>query len=98
MIAPLPVITQTKNNSPQSPQPLSQVLPETARTPMLLSNWIEAARATPRGRNKFSYWPVCVACAVVLTSRKPLEAQRWFPFEEEDRREDLQFELIIADG
>ena len=50
---------------------------------MLLSNCREAARTAPRGRNKFSYWPVCVACEVVLTSRKPLEAQRWFPFVEE---------------
>jgi hypothetical protein len=50
---------------------------------MIRSNCREAARTTPRGRNKFSYWPVCVACEVVLTSRKPLEAQRWFPYVEE---------------
>ena len=50
---------------------------------MLLSNWKEVVRTTPRGRNKFSYWPVCVACEVVLTSRRPLKAKRWFPFVEE---------------
>ena len=50
---------------------------------MLLSNCREAARTTPRGRNKFSYWPVCVAFEVVLTSRKPLKALRLFPYVED---------------
>ena len=54
---------------------------------MLLSNCREAARAGvppgPRGPNKFSYWPVCVAFEVVLTSRKPLKALRWFPYVED---------------
>src|ERR1035437_1327464 len=61
----------TKRPSRQS---LNEILPGNAASPMLRSNRIEAARTTPRGRNKFSYWPVCVACAVVLTSRKPLKA------------------------
>ena len=50
---------------------------------MIGSNRREAARTTPRGRNKFSCWPASVAVEVVLTSRRPLKAKRWFPFVEE---------------
>ena len=34
-------------------------------------------------RNQFSCWPASVACSVVLTSRKPLKAERRFPYVEE---------------
>ena len=50
---------------------------------MISSKCREAARTTPRGRTKFLSWPGYVAWEVVLTSRKPLKAQRWFPFVEE---------------
>ena len=50
---------------------------------MIRSNCERVVRTTPRGRNKFSYWPVCVAFVVVLTSRKLLPALRWFPYVEE---------------
>jgi hypothetical protein len=69
---PAEFISQTKNNSHQSAQLLSGIAAKLACLPMLPSNWIEAARATPRGRNKFSSWPGCVACAVVLVCDSPL--------------------------
>ena len=54
---------------------------------MISSNCREAARTGvppgPRGRNKFLSWPGYVACAVVLTSCRPLQASRWFPYVEE---------------
>jgi len=50
---------------------------------MISSNRREAARTTPRGRNKFLSWPGYVACEVVLTFRRPLQALRWFPYVEE---------------
>src|SRR5664279_2933978 len=51
-----------------------------------------------RGRNKFSYWPVCVACAVVLTFRRPLKGLTVVPLRGGDRREELPFERIIPGG
>jgi len=36
-----------------------------------------------RGPQQFSCWPASVAFVVVLTSRKPLKASRWFPYVEE---------------
>src|ERR1035437_9408618 len=51
-----------------------------------------------RGRNKFSYWPVCVACAVVLTFRRPLKGLTVVPLRGGDRREDLPFERKTPGG
>ena len=59
---------------------------------MISSNCERVVRTTPRGRNKFSYWPVCVASVVVLTFRTPRKGITVVPLRGGDRREDLPFE------
>ena len=65
---------------------------------MLLSNRREVARTTPRGRNKFSYWPVCVALCGGADFPSTLKSLTVVPLRGGDRREDLPFERIIPGG
>ena len=50
---------------------------------MLLSNWKEVVRTTRAAHNSFLAGQQALRFVVVLTSRKPLKASRWFPYVEE---------------
>ena len=51
--------------------------------PMLRSNWKEVVRTTRTTPTVFLLASKRCSIEVVLTSRKPLKASRWFPYVEE---------------